>query len=84
MFQREQDVEWKFARSQLYLEYIKQGSTLPVPFNVIPTPKSIANVFRSLCRVCKELLCHRKFCNATQDDDSTELNGILGKAMGKV
>ena len=38
--QREQDVEWKFARSQLYMEYIKAGSTLPVPFNIIPSPKS--------------------------------------------
>lgn len=23
------------------MEYIKEGSTLPIPFNIIPTPKSI-------------------------------------------
>uniref|UniRef100_A0A8C3FA58 Transient receptor ion channel domain-containing protein n=1 Tax=Chrysemys picta bellii TaxID=8478 RepID=A0A8C3FA58_CHRPI len=35
------DVEWKFARSKLYLSYFREGLTLPVPFNVIPTPKSL-------------------------------------------
>ena len=29
------DIEWKFARSQLYMEFIKGGGTLPVPFNII-------------------------------------------------
>uniref|UniRef100_A0A8C4VJQ1 Transient receptor ion channel domain-containing protein n=1 Tax=Gopherus evgoodei TaxID=1825980 RepID=A0A8C4VJQ1_9SAUR len=35
------DVEWKFARSKLYLSYFREGLTLPVPFNIIPTPKSL-------------------------------------------
>uniref|UniRef100_A0A8C8RMX5 Transient receptor ion channel domain-containing protein n=1 Tax=Pelusios castaneus TaxID=367368 RepID=A0A8C8RMX5_9SAUR len=35
------DVEWKFARSKLYLTYFREGLTLPVPFNVIPTLKSL-------------------------------------------
>ncbi|RUS82324.1 hypothetical protein EGW08_009914, partial [Elysia chlorotica] len=35
------DVEWKFARTKLWLNYMDEGSTLPVPFNMIPTPKSI-------------------------------------------
>ncbi|XP_012943366.1 uncharacterized protein LOC101855595, partial [Aplysia californica] len=34
------DVEWKFARTKLWLNYMDDGSTLPVPFNMIPTPKS--------------------------------------------
>ncbi|VDP79366.1 unnamed protein product, partial [Schistosoma curassoni] len=40
------DVEWKFARTQLWLNYIDNGSTLPVPFNVIPTPHSVANAIK--------------------------------------
>ncbi|XP_053161976.1 short transient receptor potential channel 2-like [Hemicordylus capensis] len=47
------DVEWKFARSKLYLSYFREGLTLPVPFNIIPTPKSIfyfiRGIFRFLC-----------------------------------
>ncbi|XP_039225703.1 short transient receptor potential channel 2-like [Crotalus tigris] len=47
------DVEWKFARSKLYLSFFREGLTLPVPFNIIPTPKSIfyaiRGSFRFLC-----------------------------------
>uniref|UniRef100_A0A8C4RV01 Short transient receptor potential channel 2-like n=1 Tax=Erpetoichthys calabaricus TaxID=27687 RepID=A0A8C4RV01_ERPCA len=51
------DVEWKFARSKLYLCYFREGLTLPVPFNIIPTPKAIfyiiRKIFRILCCCCK-------------------------------
>nr|XP_042899928.1 transient receptor potential protein-like [Parasteatoda tepidariorum] len=33
------DVEWKFARSKLWMSYFEDGSTVPPPFNVFPTPK---------------------------------------------
>ena len=78
-------MEWKYARSQLYMEYIKQGSTLPVPFNIIPTPKSIANIIRATCQFVSYLVCSRKYCDGNDtDDDGTEMNGILGRNMGKV
>ncbi|XP_013417244.1 short transient receptor potential channel 3 [Lingula anatina] len=32
------DVEWKFARSKLWLSYIADGSNLSAPFNLLPTP----------------------------------------------
>ena len=47
------DVEWKFARTRLWMNYIDEGSTLPVPFNMIPTPKS----FRYAWRALRELVC---------------------------
>ncbi|MEE6461643.1 hypothetical protein FKM82_001356 [Ascaphus truei] len=34
------DVEWKFARSKLWLSYFDDGKTLPPPFSVVPSPKS--------------------------------------------
>jgi len=40
LIQGDCDVEWKFARTRLWLMYITQGSTLPVPFNMLPAPKS--------------------------------------------
>ncbi|RNA03569.1 Short transient receptor potential channel 6 [Brachionus plicatilis] len=49
---RESDIEWKFARSKLYMEYIKDGGTLPVPINIIPTPKSIFYMFKKLTVIC--------------------------------
>nr|XP_057935872.1 short transient receptor potential channel 6 [Doryrhamphus excisus] len=30
------DVEWKFARAKLWFSYFQQGSSLPVPFNLLP------------------------------------------------
>ncbi|XP_037048011.1 transient receptor potential-gamma protein isoform X9 [Bradysia coprophila] len=35
------DVEWKFARSRLWISYFEEGGTCPPPFNIIPAPKSI-------------------------------------------
>ncbi|KAM6960530.1 short transient receptor potential channel 2 [Aplochiton taeniatus] len=46
------DVEWKFARSKLYLSYFREGSTIPVPFNVIPSPKSLFYLLRRIFCGC--------------------------------
>lgn len=35
------DVEWKFARSQLWMSYFEDGGTLPPPFNMCPTIKML-------------------------------------------
>ncbi|KAJ8679347.1 hypothetical protein QAD02_015134, partial [Eretmocerus hayati] len=47
------DVEWKFARSKLWISYFEEGGTVPPPFNIIPTPKSawyvVQWVYRKLC-----------------------------------
>ncbi|XP_077103360.1 short transient receptor potential channel 7b [Siphateles boraxobius] len=51
------DVEWKFARAKLWLSYFDEGRTLPVPYNLVPTPKSfyylIIRVKSCLIRLCK-------------------------------
>uniref|UniRef100_A0A3Q2D0F4 Transient receptor potential cation channel subfamily C member 2b n=1 Tax=Cyprinodon variegatus TaxID=28743 RepID=A0A3Q2D0F4_CYPVA len=49
------DVEWKFARSKLYLSYFREGLTMPVPFNIIPSPKAIfyiLGIFKRICCCC--------------------------------
>lgn len=38
--QERADVEWKFARSKLWISYFEEGGTAPPPFNVVPSPKS--------------------------------------------
>uniref|UniRef100_A0A672L4P5 Transient receptor potential cation channel subfamily C member 2a n=1 Tax=Sinocyclocheilus grahami TaxID=75366 RepID=A0A672L4P5_SINGR len=53
------DVEWKFARSKLYLSYIREGLTMPVPFNIIPSPKAPFYTLRSICQmIC--CCCNKK------------------------
>ncbi|XP_030621071.1 short transient receptor potential channel 6 [Chanos chanos] len=38
------DVEWKFARAKLWFSYFEEGGTLPVPFNLVPSPKSVISL----------------------------------------
>ncbi|XP_029302483.1 LOW QUALITY PROTEIN: short transient receptor potential channel 4b [Cottoperca gobio] len=40
------DIEWKFARTKLWMSYFEEGGTLPAPFNIIPSPKSVYYLFR--------------------------------------
>uniref|UniRef100_A0A672FI13 Transient receptor potential cation channel subfamily C member 6 n=1 Tax=Salarias fasciatus TaxID=181472 RepID=A0A672FI13_SALFA len=39
------DVEWKFARAKLWFSYFEHGGSLPVPFNLVPSPRSVAALF---------------------------------------
>ncbi|XP_054858587.1 short transient receptor potential channel 4 isoform X2 [Eublepharis macularius] len=50
------DIEWKFARTKLWMSYFEEGGTLPTPFNVIPSPKSLWYLIRWLWR----RLCGKK------------------------
>lgn len=47
------DVEWKFARTKLWMNYMDDGSTLPVPFNMIPSPKSVLYLWKSFSGLFK-------------------------------
>ncbi|KAG7461983.1 hypothetical protein MATL_G00196970 [Megalops atlanticus] len=52
------DVEWKFARSKLWLSYFDNGKTLPPPFSIVPSPKSF---FQCIKRAFNLLRCkHRR------------------------
>uniref|UniRef100_A0A5S6QSI2 ANK_REP_REGION domain-containing protein n=1 Tax=Trichuris muris TaxID=70415 RepID=A0A5S6QSI2_TRIMR len=42
------DVEWKFARSKLWIEYFEETGTIPPPFNIIPSPKTFYHLIRWL------------------------------------
>ncbi|XP_061484744.1 short transient receptor potential channel 6 isoform X2 [Rhineura floridana] len=55
------DVEWKFARAKLWFSYFEEGRTLPVPFNLVPSPKSLLYLSLRIKKwICKLLLCHKK------------------------
>lgn len=36
------DIEWKFARSQLWMSYFEDGATVPPPFNLCPSMKMLS------------------------------------------
>ncbi|XP_074646219.1 short transient receptor potential channel 7-like [Tubulanus polymorphus] len=50
------DTEWKFARMKMFVTYMRTGSTLSVPFNLIPSIKSLLYCFRGcICEGQKHL-----------------------------
>ncbi|XP_067314186.1 short transient receptor potential channel 3 isoform X1 [Pseudorasbora parva] len=51
------DVEWKFARSKLWLSYFDNGKTLPPPFSIVPSPKSF---YLCVKRLINLLRCRRR------------------------
>lgn len=48
--QNHEDKEWKFARAKLWLSYFDDKCTLPPPFNIIPSPKTICYMISSLSK----------------------------------
>ena len=40
--------EWKFARTKLWVSYFESGSTLPPPFNILPTVECAMNLLTKI------------------------------------
>ncbi|KAK1788286.1 hypothetical protein P4O66_016736 [Electrophorus voltai] len=67
------DVEWKFARAKLWFSYFKEGRTLPVPFNLVPSPKSVLRLGMGLKALLLKLF--HKHCAILKGE--AELKEIL-------
>lgn len=46
IFKERSDVEWKFARSKLWMSYFEDGDTVPPPFNLMPSVKVFKNMIK--------------------------------------
>lgn len=58
--QDDADVEWKFARAKLWFTYFEEGRTLPVPFNLVPSPKSVLGLVMGTKGLLQELFNRHK------------------------
>ncbi|CAG5124506.1 unnamed protein product, partial [Candidula unifasciata] len=54
------DMEWKFARSKLWMGYFDEGSTLPPPFNLIISPKSVYYLVMWVKHLADQCICHQR------------------------
>ncbi|CAJ1063863.1 short transient receptor potential channel 4a [Xyrichtys novacula] len=63
------DIEWKFARTKLWMSYFEEGATLPAPFNIVPSPKSF---WYLMCWIKKQV------CKRTRSK-RPETFGTLGR-----
>ncbi|XP_072175598.1 short transient receptor potential channel 7-like [Diadema setosum] len=70
----DEDVEWKFARAKLWLSYFGKGATLPAPFNIVPSLKTIIYA----CRWLKAKLFRRSSARLMhRPGQHTALNAAL-------
>ena len=67
------DVEWKFARSKLWISYFEEGRTVPPPFNMVPTAKSIMRFLK--CSLCKDRTV--KFTEEEQTAADSRYYGVM-------
>ena len=42
------DIEHKYARTNLWLEYLGDSNTIPCPFNLLPTMTSMKKLLRKI------------------------------------
>ncbi|CAJ0958389.1 unnamed protein product [Ranitomeya imitator] len=71
------DVEWKFARAKLWFSYFEEGRTLPVPFNLVPSPKSFVYIVLKIKSFLPRILsCHSK---GLQED--SEMNKFIAENL---
>ncbi|KAG1682258.1 Transient receptor potential-gamma protein [Nymphon striatum] len=49
------DMEWKFARSRLWMSYFEDSNVLPPPFNIIPSLRDVLGLISFCCgkRKCR-------------------------------
>ncbi|KAM9734320.1 short transient receptor potential channel 6 [Menidia menidia] len=67
------DVEWKFARAKLWFSYFEHGGTLPVPFNLVPSPKSVLSLLTWIKEFIWNALSGKSSENSNGD---VELNNL--------
>lgn len=69
------DIEWKFARTKLWMSYFDEGGTLPPPFNIVPSPKSFWYLLMWL---------HNKLCRRGQPpgDDAHKCENLREFMVG--
>ncbi|CAO2636167.1 Short transient receptor potential channel 6 [Lemmus lemmus] len=67
------DVEWKFARAKLWFSYFEEGRTLPVPFNLVPSPKSLLYLLLKFKKWMSDLVQGHK--KGFQED--AEMNKVI-------
>ncbi|KAL2095130.1 hypothetical protein ACEWY4_009849 [Coilia grayii] len=67
------DVEWKFARAKLWFTYFEEGRTLPVPFNLVPSPKSVLTLASGI-KTLSLALIHRQWSREKGESELNELS----------
>ncbi|CAB0038807.1 unnamed protein product [Trichogramma brassicae] len=71
------DMEWKFARTKLWMSYFEDAGALPPPFNVLPQPKLLL----SCCGCGEKPTRQRRNNNSLRGRDIEHKYGAVMKAL---
>lgn len=74
-------MEWKFARAKLWFSYFEHDGTLPVPFNLIPSPMS---VFSLLLGIREFLWNIPQGKSKENSNDEMELNKVRHQLLTQI
>jgi hypothetical protein len=67
------------------MQYIKDGGTLPVPFNTIPTPKSFYYLCKKLFKMIQKMpLFNRKQANSSNAKADHHRSNMLGRVNEEI
>uniref|UniRef100_A0A3Q3J731 Transient receptor ion channel domain-containing protein n=1 Tax=Monopterus albus TaxID=43700 RepID=A0A3Q3J731_MONAL len=78
------DVEWKFARAKLWFSYFEHGGTLPVPFNLVPSPKSVTSLLLGIREFLWEVPQSKSKENSNDDmefNKAREQEDLMGSSV---
>ncbi|XP_044175029.1 short transient receptor potential channel 5-like [Acropora millepora] len=74
------DIQWKFSRTRMWMQYLDEGSVMPPPFNLIPPPRVVINFCRRLC----SRGCHRQGKSSTSRTEEKAAQRIKRRKMMKL
>ncbi|XP_069061597.1 short transient receptor potential channel 4 isoform X2 [Pleurodeles waltl] len=77
------DIEWKFARTKLWMSYFEEGGTLPTPFNIIPSPKTLWYLFKWIRKqVCKKYIRRKPESFGTIGELKQDISSFRFEVLG--
>ncbi|PSN33020.1 hypothetical protein C0J52_17831 [Blattella germanica] len=80
----QEDIEWKFARSKLWISYFDDKCTLPPPFNIFPTSKFLIRVYKFLtCCKCRKSTCSKCCYDEVPSEIRSQESGIIKEELLK-
>ncbi|XP_072015780.1 LOW QUALITY PROTEIN: short transient receptor potential channel 4-like [Amphiura filiformis] len=78
------DIQWKFSRSKLWMSFFEGRGTVAVPFNCIPTPKTVWYIikwFRDWMRGEKSRQKKQERSKAFMEERNRQYQEIMGKLV---
>ena len=80
MLQEHADLEWKYSRSVVWMQYLESQRMLPNPLNILPNARSIMDIALWIIAACRCQRGVKAGCSAGVSMwETTEWDGVNGE-----